>query len=174
MRGAARSRRLLGSLGVGESNLGNWVRQARIDRGEIEGLTTGGRSERARLGRENAHLRTGARHLRIEATAAGQRGYGLEMGTRRALARAVLWRRLWARVLDTLLAAISTHFPTVALFVTVVVTGFDPFESSNSALGTLWLLVCVLGMLATLLLEAWALSRFGRTLGKRALGVLLT
>ncbi|MFN0089723.1 MAG: transposase, partial [Acidimicrobiales bacterium] len=27
------------SLGIGEGTLGNWVRQARIDRGEREGLT---------------------------------------------------------------------------------------------------------------------------------------
>ncbi|MYA82345.1 MAG: transposase [Acidimicrobiales bacterium] len=37
------------SLGIGESNLGNWVRQARIDRGEREGLTT---TERAELTRQ--------------------------------------------------------------------------------------------------------------------------
>ncbi len=45
------------SLGIGESNLGNWVRQARIDRGEREGLTTTERAELARLRRENAQLR---------------------------------------------------------------------------------------------------------------------
>ena len=32
-------------LGIGETNLGNWVRQARIDRGERPGLTTGERAE---------------------------------------------------------------------------------------------------------------------------------
>ena len=48
------------SLGVGESNLGNWVRQARIDRGEREGLTTSERSELARLRRENARSMDGA------------------------------------------------------------------------------------------------------------------
>ena len=45
------------ALGIGESNLGNWVRQARIDRGEREGLTTSERAELARLRRENAQLR---------------------------------------------------------------------------------------------------------------------
>ena len=44
------------SLGIGESNLGNWVRRARIDRGEREGLTTGERAGLARLRRENAQL----------------------------------------------------------------------------------------------------------------------
>ena len=45
------------SLGIGESNLGNWVRQARVDRGEREGLASGERAELARLRRENAQLR---------------------------------------------------------------------------------------------------------------------
>ncbi len=45
------------SLGIGATSLGNWVRQARIDRGEREGLTTTERAELARLRRENAQLR---------------------------------------------------------------------------------------------------------------------
>ncbi len=45
------------SLGIGESNLGNWVRQVRIDRGEREGLTTSERAELAELRKENAPLR---------------------------------------------------------------------------------------------------------------------
>ena len=45
------------SLGIGATNLGNWVRQARIDRGEREGLTTTERAELAALRRENAQLR---------------------------------------------------------------------------------------------------------------------
>jgi len=45
------------SLGIGETNLGNWVRQARVDRGEREGLTTSEKAELAELRRENAKLR---------------------------------------------------------------------------------------------------------------------
>ncbi|MGD9749688.1 MAG: transposase, partial [Acidimicrobiia bacterium] len=44
-------------LGIGEGTLGNWVRQARIDRGERAGLTTSEKAELAELRRENARLR---------------------------------------------------------------------------------------------------------------------
>ena len=44
-------------FGVGEGTLGNWVRQARIDRGQRPGMTTAERSEVAELRRENARLR---------------------------------------------------------------------------------------------------------------------
>ena len=37
------------ALGIGESNLGNWVRQTRVDRGEREGLTKTERAELAQL-----------------------------------------------------------------------------------------------------------------------------
>ena len=47
-------------LGIGESNLGNWVCQARIDRGNKPGLTTEERAELVRLHRQNSKLRTGA------------------------------------------------------------------------------------------------------------------
>ena len=90
------------------------------------------------------------------------------MVTDRERPRAALWRRLWARVLDSFLAAMSTYFPTAALVVVVIVTGFEPFASSDNAFGTAWLLVCALGIVATLLIEVWMLSRFGRTPGKRA------
>ncbi len=42
------------SLGIGEGTLGNWVRQARIDRGERAGLTTSERTEIVELRKENA------------------------------------------------------------------------------------------------------------------------
>jgi transposase len=45
------------SLGIGDGTLGNWVRQARTDRGEREGLTTEEKAELARLRKENARLR---------------------------------------------------------------------------------------------------------------------
>jgi transposase-like protein len=44
------------SLGLVEQTLGNWVRQARIDRGERAGLSTDERAELTRLRRENAQL----------------------------------------------------------------------------------------------------------------------
>src|SRR3954452_14586055 len=44
-------------LGIGEGTLGNWVRQARVDRGERAGMTTSERAELVELRRENARLR---------------------------------------------------------------------------------------------------------------------
>jgi transposase len=43
-------------LGVVEQTLGNWVRQARIDRGEREGLSSEEREELVRLRREVKRL----------------------------------------------------------------------------------------------------------------------
>ena len=45
------------ALGIGDGTLGNWVKQARIDRGEKQGLTTSERQELSELRRENARLR---------------------------------------------------------------------------------------------------------------------
>ena len=56
------------SLGIGATNLGNWVRQARVDRGERDGVTTSERAELAELRRENFRLRQ-ERELLKRATA---------------------------------------------------------------------------------------------------------
>lgn len=85
------------SLGIGESSLGNWVRQARIDCGEREGLTAGERAELARLRRENAQLRM-ERDLPKRTTAfwvaeSGQSGGWLPAGPKGSRPRcAAAWR----------------------------------------------------------------------------------
>jgi transposase len=56
------------SLGIGEQTLGNWVRQARVDRGQRAGLTTNERTELVELRREVARLRM-ERELLKRATA---------------------------------------------------------------------------------------------------------
>jgi len=55
-------------LGIGATSLGNWVRQARFDRGDRPGLTIEERSELVRLRREVAKLRM-ERELLKRATA---------------------------------------------------------------------------------------------------------
>lgn len=49
-------RALAADLGIAEQTLRNWVRQAAIDAGEREGLTTAEREELQRLRRENRIL----------------------------------------------------------------------------------------------------------------------
>jgi transposase len=44
-------------LGIWDSTLGSWVKQARIDAGEQDGLTSDERARLAELERENARLR---------------------------------------------------------------------------------------------------------------------
>jgi len=45
------------SLSIGDGTLGNWVTQARVDRGERDGLTTSEKAELAQLRRDDARLR---------------------------------------------------------------------------------------------------------------------
>ena len=60
--------RIMGTHRIGATNLGNWVRQARVDRGERDGVTTSERAELAELRRENFRLRQ-ERELLKRATA---------------------------------------------------------------------------------------------------------
>ncbi len=50
-------RQLAYELGLADQTLRNWIKQAEIDRGEREGLTTEEREELGRLRRENRILR---------------------------------------------------------------------------------------------------------------------
>jgi transposase len=50
-------RQLAYELGISAQTLRNWIKQAEIDRGEREGLTTEEREELRRLRRENRILR---------------------------------------------------------------------------------------------------------------------
>ena len=92
------------------------------------------------------------------------------MASHGTLVRAVLWRRIGARALDSFYAGVSAYLPVAVLVPVVAVTGFDPFASGD-AFGSLWLLVCAVGIIAAVLFETWMLSNLGRTPGKGALKI---
>ncbi len=92
------------------------------------------------------------------------------MASHGTLVRAVLWRRLGARALDSFYAGVSAYLPVALLVLVVAVTGFDPFASGDT-FGSLWLLVCAMGVIAAVLFETWMLSSLGRTPGKGALKI---
>jgi transposase len=49
--------RVAGQLGIGPESVRQWVRQARVDRGELGGLTSEERARMKELERENRELR---------------------------------------------------------------------------------------------------------------------
>ena len=57
-------RQLAYELGIADQTLRNWIKQAQIDRGEREELTTEEREELRRLRRENRILREGREILK--------------------------------------------------------------------------------------------------------------
>ncbi len=71
-------RRLAYELGISDQTLRNWVKQAQINHGEREGLTTKEREELRKLRRENRILRE-EREILKKATAAF---FAQEDGTR--------------------------------------------------------------------------------------------
>ncbi len=83
-------RQLAYELGLADQTLRNWIKQAEIDRGERDGLTTEEREELGRLRRENRILReereilkkaavgsTGERNSRGQCSSRGTIGEGL-------------------------------------------------------------------------------------------------
>jgi transposase len=70
-------RQLAYELGIADQTLRNWIKQAQIDRGEREGLTTAEREELRRLRRENEILREEREILKIKPRPSSRRKTGL-------------------------------------------------------------------------------------------------
>jgi transposase len=72
-------RQLAYELGIADQTLRNWIKQAQIDRGEREGLTTKEREELRRLRRENEILREEREILKKALKPSSQRKTGLKV-----------------------------------------------------------------------------------------------
>ena len=70
-------RQLAYELGISDQTLRNWIRQAQIDRGKREGLSTEEREELRRLRRENKVLREERQILKKALRPSSQRKTGL-------------------------------------------------------------------------------------------------